>query len=459
MGYVPEQAQKIFELGGVPEDVVKAKILTYYGDPASGRTARRWQRYYREGAAVAGVLPGDFDSTEDDLPPTDTGDQVNFEEQPNGEAVVWATGTRITTVEQLLEACEVDLDYWDPDRAIVNKWENSRRKETRHLTFTGGKIDGEIHDDGKMSVQPLIQIKVWLVRRKIRPFEDAFDDLLGSVREASPYVSIPSWPGGDYLLVPSFLDAHFGILADDGEYTLAAAEQAFRQAGDALLNYIELHQFGIDQIILPVGNDALHVDNLFSTTTRGTWVQQAVDVRDAIKVVCRAHTDLILKLADLAPVDVVTIPGNHDKLGAFWLGMYLDARFFNDRRITVDTDKAPRKYRRYGQQLLGYDHGSNVKPDKLAFTMAVEAPEFWSKTKFREWHTGDKHHKANMTYDAIEVGGVLVRRLPALVPPDEWHVSNAYLGSKRAATVLLYHKERGPAGEFPIFVDNLQGVN
>ena len=72
---------------------------------------------------------------------------------------------RITTLEQLLKVCNVDLDVWEVERYIVNKWEVGRKGITKDLVWEHGVLDGYSEDTGKINVEPLYQIKAWLIRR------------------------------------------------------------------------------------------------------------------------------------------------------------------------------------------------------------------------------------------------------------------------------------------------------
>jgi metallophosphoesterase superfamily enzyme len=74
--------------------------------------------------------------------------------------------TRITSLQQLLDYCKVDLKTWSIERHVINKWEVGRKAVTKSLKFNDGIIDGTLKDDGGINVEPLFQIKVWLVKRK-----------------------------------------------------------------------------------------------------------------------------------------------------------------------------------------------------------------------------------------------------------------------------------------------------
>ena len=52
---------------------------------------------------------------------------------------------RILTLQDLIDACEIDLTKWNIERHVINKWE------------VGAK-----DDNGEIVVEPLFQVKAWL---------------------------------------------------------------------------------------------------------------------------------------------------------------------------------------------------------------------------------------------------------------------------------------------------------
>jgi len=77
--------------------------------------------------------------------------------------------TRIHTLEQLLTAFEVDLDVWEVERFICNKWEvgMNLKATTEHYTSRKGhQIPGWSRTDSKPIVESLYQVKVWLRRKR-----------------------------------------------------------------------------------------------------------------------------------------------------------------------------------------------------------------------------------------------------------------------------------------------------
>lgn len=86
-------------------------------------------------------------------------------------------GPRICTLEQLIAACAIDLDAWQIERHIINKWEVG----VRH------PVTGEV------IVEPLFQVKAWIVKRKLEPVEL----VIQPVRCAAARKSLPRSPSGE----------------------------------------------------------------------------------------------------------------------------------------------------------------------------------------------------------------------------------------------------------------------
>jgi hypothetical protein len=151
--------------------------------------------------------------------------------------------------------------------------------------------------------------------------------------------------------------------------------------------------------------------------------------------------------AAIAPVDILIISGNHDQQRSFYLGEVLSAWYANNDSVEIDNGAAPRKYYKFGNSLIGFAHGYSEKVQNLPLIMALEAPDMWAKTNYREWHTGDKHHKEDMVFRANESNGVLVRILRSLAPDDAWTFGKGFK-SLKAAEAFLWHKQNGLLAQF-----------
>lgn len=366
------------------------------------------------------------------------GERVRFEERGD-QAEATSESKRVKTLAQLLAACQVDTRVWEVDRHVVNTWEVG------------------VNVDGRVQVETLFQVKAYLKRRQTAEWDQVLEGLLERVRHAGPRVRAPKYRlmTDKHLMLPGIFDLHMNKRSVDGLYTVARAAADFRAVVDATCARVQALGIGVDRVLFPAGNDALHADNLQGDTTDGTRLELAADQRDAIDALVDAYIYAVDRFAEIAPVKVVVVESNHDRLASYWLGKALEAWFHRDERVTVDARRAPRKYHLYGATLLGLEHGDKVRPRDLAALMAQEAPQEWAASRYREWLRGHIHHSAGMYYPIASDSGVTVRVIPALCPPDQYHLLRGYLGGQRAAEVMYYHQQHGPYATFPVFVDEV----
>lgn len=73
---------------------------------------------------------------------------------------------RIRSLDDLMEAFDVDLEVWEVTNDIINSYESFRKDIDKDLSYDEGLVSGHVVDDGGVVIVPLFQIKAWLVRRK-----------------------------------------------------------------------------------------------------------------------------------------------------------------------------------------------------------------------------------------------------------------------------------------------------
>lgn len=324
--------------------------------------------------------------------------------------------------QAFLHETGIDPNAWDVERILVNKW-------------------GAPGEEQK-------QIKVWLYRKE----DSALDEIKQSLANNPPILRVEQGRPDNLLALLSIFDLHVGMLAwhaESGEnYDTRIALEHLHNAASYLIGRIPKE---VKQIVIPIGNDILHADTHDNTTTAGTRVD--VDSRWQRAFVETASTLIrgpISWAAEVAPVHIVVIPGNHDYQRAFYLGEVL-RWYYEGRGLPVSVDNAPRlrKYITFGRNLLGFTHGAWVKPDALPMIMAQEASEAWGSTKWREWIIGHFHRKKEMRYTpTMESGGVRIRVMPTLASPDAWHYQQGFVGGVREATLTLYDANIGPVADF-----------
>ena len=338
--------------------------------------------------------------------------------------------TRISTLEELVEHCKIDLKTWQVERFVCNKWE------------VGAK-----DANGKIVVEPLFQVKAFLRRNRVVDFARAQVEELR--REAQSFS--PRWPSikkaphfakSGNVAEYSITDHHFGALiwgqeTGGPDYDNKIAQAGFESALGNLIRRTRDHK--PERAMLILGNDQQNADNRAGTTERGT--PQNMDSRyqkifDISKRASLWAVDTLL--GEFGAVDVVIVSGNHDPVAAWHLGDTLSSWYRLCKAVTIDNSPRSRKYYEHGVNMLMFTHGNTGKLTEYGTTMAAEQPAMWGRTKWREAHTGDKHHR-----ELLELKGASVRILPSLRPSCAWTSDNHYVGSLRAAEAYVWNKSEG----------------
>jgi len=223
---------------------------------------------------------------------------------------------------------------------------------------------------------------------------------------------------------------------------MEVCERRIDDAVDDLL--VQAKSYVLDKIVLPWGNDFFHYDTLSGTTTSGTPLDRDSRFQKMFRKGRAIASRTIRKCAEVAPVDVVIVPGNHDEITSFLLGEVLAAEFEGDARVTVDNSPRMRKYVKYGKNLIGFTHGKEEPHKKLPLIMAQEVPQMWAETVFREMHTG--HFHTSKVSDSVPVNsynGVRVRTLQSLSGTDAWHAKMGYIGETGGAEAFVWSHSKG----------------
>jgi len=279
-------------------------------------------------------------------------------------------------------------------------------------------------------------------------------EYISAVKEA---VKEHNWEGqpdktsSKNLFTPCIFDLHLGKLAwgeETGEdYDSKIAVTRFQNALEDLIKKSEGYE--PQKILFPVGNDIYNSDKSkpFPQTTNGTPQMDDLRWQKMFRLGIKMITEAVIRLAKVAPVEVVTIFSNHDHERVFYLGETLSAVFENHPSVNVDNSPKVRKYFRWGECLLGLAHGHNEKPTDLPLTMAQEAKKDWAKTFYREWLLGHLHHqKKYQTQTTKDYSGVRVTYLTSPSAADAWHYERNFTGAIKGAEGYIYNKDEGLIG-------------
>lgn len=282
-----------------------------------------------------------------------------------------------------------------------------------------------------------------MVKKESTDYKKEFLDFVNKYQFESVVASHP-YKNNPKLAVVCLFDIHLGKIAHF-KYTrntdnLREQEESYRVEFGKLLSFIKSQS--IFEIILPIGNDLLNVDNVDLGTSKRTPQSNTSDLHGMFELGLNLMTETINSLAQLGcKVNVVLVPGNHATMSETYLALALDQVYKNDVRVDINHSPNPRKYYQWGKVCLGFAHGE-LPLKKYAELFPHEAKEFFSSSNHFEMLVGDKHIE-EVHKNGIHDDGVIVRRLAALTKNDSWHHQSGYTLSKRRSYVLIYDKENG----------------
>lgn len=329
---------------------------------------------------------------------------------------------QIKSLDELLEAGNFSKDEWEVERSKANVWHQ----------FSS--------DNGLV---PLWQVEARLRRKDL---SQAFIAQLISDGHKALKAGLNSTDKGKLAKVTkntikgtmvefALPDLHLGKFAwneetGHGNWDINLAADTYSDAMNDLIS----RSPDAEEAWYIVGNDFFNVDNENGTTTAGTpqdedgrWQKTFAKGKEI--VMCS-----IGKLRKKYPkVKVIVVYGNHDRQRSFYLGEVLVEACRSIPNVEVDNRPLLRKYYQWGATGIGFTHGDRIKQKDLAHLVQNEARQIWGNTKRFELHLGHLHQDIVKT-----LGGVTVRWLPALCPPDAWHSGQGYTMAEKAAMLFVY---------------------
>jgi hypothetical protein len=242
--------------------------------------------------------------------------------------------------------------------------------------------------------------------------------------------------------VISLQDLHFGKTGNEdlATHVTKAIEYLISKAH---VNYT------LQKVIFVIGADTLNMDTFDGTTTKGTPVENSATATNAYLAAFDSLSKALSHIYNYTEeLEVVFIPGNHDRLSSFHLLHALKQMFQSWSRMTFNIEYAERKVLMYGKNMICFEHGDvSAKNNPLVF--AVEFPQEWGASVHRLLYTGHYHGRKTKEYvTENEENGFVSRIIPALTSSDYYHYHNKWIGNKRAAILHIHDADNGLIGEF-----------
>ena len=338
---------------------------------------------------------------------------------------VYLTPEEAASPTSIMKKCGFDPLLWEvvTCKLVTGSWD---------VTLKNADGEGVLHTNRKYSVT-----------LTVKPLGGRLtsDQVLDMFKNLPPVKLEPiRHEAGNFMLELPIMDFHLGKLSwreETGvDYDLKIAEKLWRATVSDLLGKARLA--GIPEYILfPVGQDFFHFDTPATTTTAGTQLDSDTRWQKMFNTGVALLIWAVEQCRMLAPVKVLWIPGNHDTVLSYAATVGLAQRYTETEDVTVDLSPQPRKYVRYGLNLIGFAHGVE-EGKRLEGLLQLEAAQDWGKTIWREMHLGHLH-----TEKTVEKNGIEFRRISSITAPDAWHNENGFIGSTRRAQAFIWDKNKG----------------
>ena len=333
------------------------------------------------------------------------------------------------TPEQILSFHHLDPKKWELTNCTNNLW----------------------HTQGKDARIQMYQSKVNAKPRKVEICLDDIDAYFkNKVFEKPTIQSVNYDPEGESLEI-CIPDLHTGLLAwaqeTGASYDVKIARAAFLKCIYDIADRCKGK--ALRRIYFVTLGDILHTDNDNQTTAKGT--PQQADGR--IARVFNYALDMMITALDIlgtiAPVEVIYLSGNHDRLTGYTLIKALEMAYRKDKAYTFDTLSDPQKYRLIGCSLVGWTHG-DMSRKNMGSWLTDRARKEYGLSKYAEVHAGHLHSESRTeTYRTYQDktdyddGGIVVRHLPTISNASAWEHQAGYPSGTKTMMCFVWHEEKG----------------
>ena len=326
--------------------------------------------------------------------------------------------------KRMLELHNLDPDLWEVYLVRNNLWHSQRKNDQGRLLLYQSRLTAKPKQNKSITfedVDKFFENHKYQSKINIKKYKDVNAKVLE--------IDIADLHNGKL----PYLDDD--TVQDDFYYTLS--EILNRAQGK-----------NISKIYFTPMGDTSNFDSINGTTTSGTPVSNNKTLQTVFDETTTMFIDAIEQLSNIAEVEVLHIPGNHDLGFSYYLVKSLEMYFRKHNGVKIDTDHKMRKFRVIGNTLLGLGHGQISKANNSGW-LQVEAREEWGRTKYSEIHYGHFHSQST-----IEKFGTIVKYLPSMSPTDDWHYEKGFVGAVRSTCCFLWDLDKGLEEQWYINIPN-----
>lgn len=284
--------------------------------------------------------------------------------------------------DEILRACKLDPAEWDCVDALIKAWQMGSKDSA-----------------GKPQVTDLYSVSV-----KAKPKKNGFDldACLEKIKRMEPVEILPNRIPGRGLLEVFLSDAHFGL---DNNYT-------------GLLEEIVERCKAVEEVVIIIGSDGLHVDNVNNTTLKGTVLEE-IDLNDAWEQMYELYFNLIYQCLRMGKRTLVKyLRGNHDATSGFLFAKTLE-KVLPDAEYDLSLEQY--KAHRFGNVGIGWTHGDKGKRNEYDKLFYRRFPWIFADASRCEIHYGHIHQETVKDSYATKI-----RSVPTATAQSGYTIDNGY---------------------------------
>lgn len=337
------------------------------------------------------------------------------------EGLVSLLSGQAVTPEIVMESHNLKPDEWTVVSFTTNAWESQVKGGTK-ITLWQSKI----------TVKPRTHKEI--------TFEDV--DRYFANKDFSTHIPVVKC---DYdetgeILEVCIPDLHSGLLSwkdETGEeYNLNIAKERFFKSMSDIVNRCRHHSFS--KILFVTLGDLLHTDNDAQTTTKGTFQQVDGRIAHIFDHTLDMIIDGIRMLSEIAPVEVIYLCGNHDRVLGYTLAKATEKAFTGHSGVNFDVSPNPQKHRLLGVSLVGWTHGDMPKKNMSGWLQDRARKEF-GMCKYAEIHSGHYHSEQVQT----DASGVVIRYMPNIASASYWEHQQGFPRGVKTIVCYRWHPQIG----------------
>lgn len=408
-------------------NAIAAELMKEFPDLSLEQIKERARSFYRKRPEYKGKPQGGAEFTPEpkrSVSYKDNGEMVF-------EGIIELLSGQAITPEIVMEAHNLKPDEWKVVSFTSNAWQSQVKGGSKMVLW-----------QSKITVRPRTESEI--------TFAD-IDRYFAGKDLTAPVVTVNSKydPTGEILEI-CIPDLHVGLLSwrhETGEdYDLNIARDRFLNAIFDIVSRSQHHSFS--KIVFVTLGDLLHTDNDNQTTTKGTFQQVDGRLAKIFDYTLDMVIDAIHVLSEIAPVEVIYICGNHDRVLGYTLVKAAEKAFTGNGRVKFDVSPNPQKFRVFGDALVGWTHGDMPKKNMAGWLQDRARREF-GQTRYAEIHSGHYHSE-----EVHEAAGVKIRYMPNLAAASYWEHQQGFPQTTKTVVCYRWHPRKGLRS---IWYNNING--